>query len=73
MLTSTGAHYSVANSTACFEMGARCMTKTLSESCGEMSIVAKAAGVRDFAEMLTRTERGPALQQVRGVIQAHGI
>jgi hypothetical protein len=54
-------------------MGARRTTEPTPESSCEMSIVAKAAGVRDFAEMLTRTERGPALQQVRGVIQTHGI
>jgi len=73
MLTSTCAHYRVANGIACFEVGARCMTKPMPESSCEMSIVAKAAGVRNFAEMLTCTERRPAFQKVRGVIQTNGI
>jgi hypothetical protein len=63
MLTSTCAHYPVANGTASFEVGALCMTKPMPESSCEMSIVAKAAGVRNFAEMLTCNERGPAGQR----------
>jgi hypothetical protein len=73
MLTNAGTHYPLANGTASFEVGARCMTKPIPESSREMSIVAKAASVRDFAEMLTCTERSPAFQKVRGVIQANGI
>jgi hypothetical protein len=73
MLTSACAHYPVANGTAPFEMGARCTTKPTPESSCEMRIVAKAAGVRNFAETLTCTERRAALQKVRGVIQTNGI
>jgi hypothetical protein len=73
MLTSVSAHYPVANGTAFFEAGARCMTKPMPESSCEMSIVAKAAGVRNFSEMMTCTERRPAFQKVRGVIQPNGI
>jgi hypothetical protein len=49
------------------------MTKPMPESSCKMSIVAKAAGVRNFSEMLTCTERRPAFQKVRGVIQPNGI
>jgi hypothetical protein len=73
MLTSMGVHSPVANGTASFEVGARCMTKPMPESSCEMSIVAKATGVRNFAEMLTCTERRPAFEKVRGVIQTNGI
>ena len=71
MLTST--HYPVAKGTASFEVGARCMTKPTPESSCEMSIVAKAADVRNFAEMLTCTEKRPAFQKVRSLIQTNGI
>ena len=57
MLTSTCTHYPVANGTASFEVGGRCMTKPMPESSGEMSIVAKAAGVGDLAERLVRSRR----------------
>ena len=73
MLTSTRAHYPVANGTAPFDVGSRCMTKPMPESSCKMSIVAKATGVRNFAEMLTGTDRRPAFQKVRGVIQTNGI
>ena len=43
------------------------------ESSCEMGIVAKAAGVRDFAEMLTCSVRRPACQQARGVVQMNGM
>jgi hypothetical protein len=49
------------------------MTKPLPESLGEMSVVAKAAGIRNLAQMLICTERRPASQEVRGVIQTNGI
>jgi hypothetical protein len=49
------------------------MTEPIPKSSCEMGIVAKAAGVRDFTEMLTCTERRPAFQQVRGVLQTTGI
>ena len=72
MLSSAGAHYPGPNGTASLQVGARCVTKPIPESSCKMGIVAKAAGVRDFAEMLTRTERRPAFQKVRGVIQTNG-
>jgi hypothetical protein len=56
MLTSRCARHPVANGTASFEAGARSMTKPMPESSHEMSIVAKPAGARNFAEMLTCTE-----------------
>jgi hypothetical protein len=69
MLSSTRAHDPIANGTA----GARCMAKPIPEPSCEMGIVAKAAGVRDFAKMLTCTERRPAFQKVYGAIQTNGI
>jgi hypothetical protein len=71
MLTST--HHPVAKGSAPFEVGARCTTKPMPESSCEMSIVAKAASVRNFAETLTCTERRPAFQKVRSLIQTNGI
>ena len=56
MFTSTDARHPVAGGSPSFEVGTRCMTKPMPESSCEMSIVAKAAGVRNFAEMLTCTE-----------------
>ena len=73
MLTGTGEHFPGAISTARFEMGTRGMTKSMPESSCEMGIVTKAAGVRDFAEMRTSTERRPASQKVRGAVQTNGI
>jgi len=73
MLTSTGARHPVAGGTASFEVGARCTTKPMPESSCEMSIVAKAAGVRNLPERLTCTERRPAFQKVRGMIQTNAI
>jgi hypothetical protein len=73
MLTGTGELYPGAISTTRFEMATRGMTKPIPESSCEMGIVAKAAGVRDFAEMLTFTERRPTFQKLRGVIQTNGI
>jgi hypothetical protein len=68
MLINIGAHCRGADGPASFAVGARCMTKPIPESSCEMSIVAKAAGVRNFAEMLASAERRPAFQKVRGVI-----
>ena len=73
MLTGRGLHCRVANESAAFDVGARRMTKPIPESSCEMGIVAKAAGVRDFAEMLTCSVRRPAFQQARGVVQTNGI
>ena len=73
MLSSAGAHYPGPNSTASLQVGARCVTKPIPESSCEMGIVAKAAGVRGFAEMLTCSVRRPACQQARGVVQMNGM
>ena len=73
MLTSTRAHHPLDTGTAPFDVGARCMTKPMPESSCKMRIVAKTAGVRDFAEMLTGTDRRPAFQKVRGVIQSNRV
>ena len=73
MLSSAGAHYPGPSSTASLQVAARCVTKPTPESSCEMGIVAKAAGVRDFAEMLTCSARRPACQQARGVVQTNGI
>ena len=56
-----------------FDMGARCMTKPMPKSSCKMSIIAKAAGIRNFAERLTCTEKRPAFQKLRGLIQTNGI
>ena len=66
-------HYPVAKETAPFDMGARCMTKPTPESSRKMGIIAKYAGIRNFAEMLTCTEKHPAFQKLRGPIQTNGI
>ena len=73
MLTITRAHYPVADGIAPFDVGTRCVTKPMPESSCKMSIVAKAGGLRNFAEMLTCPDRCPAFQKVRGVIQTKGI
>ena len=73
MLSSAGAQYPGPNGTASFHVGARRMTEPIPESSCEMGVVAKAAGVRDFAEMLTCSVRRPACQQARGVVQTNGI
>jgi hypothetical protein len=49
------------------------MAKPMPKFSCEMSIVAKAAGVRNLAERLTCIERRPAIQKVRGVIQTNTI
>lgn len=71
MLTST--HYPAAQETVAFEMGAWCTTEPTPESSCEMGIIAKAAGISNFAEMLTCTDKRPAFQKVRGLIQPNGI
>jgi hypothetical protein len=45
------------------------MTKPMPESFCKMSIIAKAAGIRNSAERLTCTEKRPAFQKLRGLIQ----
>jgi hypothetical protein len=54
-------------------MGARGVTEPTTKLSGEMRIVAKAGGLRYFAELLTCPDRCPAFQQVRRVIQTNGI
>jgi hypothetical protein len=73
MLTITRAHYPVAGGIAPFDVGTRCVTKPTPKSSCKMSIVAKAGGLSNFAEMLTCPDRCPAFQKVRGVIQTKGI
>jgi hypothetical protein len=45
------------------------MIKPMPESSCEMGIMAKAAGVRTFVEMLTCIVRRSAFQKMRGMIQ----
>ena len=71
MLTSTCAHYPIANGTASFEVGARCMTKPMPEPSCEMSIVAKAAGTGNLAKRLSLA--WTTIQEVCGVIQTTRI
>jgi hypothetical protein len=62
-----------AQSTGARYVGSRRMTKPMPKFPREMSIVAKAAGVRNLAERLTRIERRPAIQKVCGMIQTNRI
>jgi hypothetical protein len=49
------------------------MTKTTPKLSCEMSVVVEATGVRNLAERLTCIERRPAIQKVRGIIQASRV
>jgi hypothetical protein len=48
-------------------------TEPAAKFSGEISIVAKAAGVGDLAERLARAQQRPAMQEARGVIQTKRI
>jgi hypothetical protein len=45
------------------------MSEPAAKLSGEMSIVAKAAGVGDLADGLARVQQPPAMQLTRGMIQ----
>jgi hypothetical protein len=73
MLTSTRAHYPVPNGTTPFDAGARCMTKPMPKLSCEVSIVAKATGVRDLAQRLVCSQRCSAIHKARGVVQTKRV
>src|ERR1700724_2253253 len=72
-LISTGAHRSVAGATMPSRVGAWHATKPMVKSSCEMGVVAKAAGVGDLDQRLTRSQRRPALQKARSVIQTKRV
>jgi hypothetical protein len=47
---------------------ARAVTEPVTKLSREMSVVAKTASIRNFAESLTCAQGRPALQKTRGVI-----
>ena len=54
-------------------VGHRRMAETAAKLSGEMSIVAKAAGVGDLADGLACVQQSPAMQLTRGMIQTDRV
>ena len=72
MLT-TRARYPAANGTASFDVGAWGVTEPMTKLSCEVSIVAKAAGVRDLAQRLVCSQRCSAIHKARGVVQTKRV
>ena len=73
MLASTCAPYPAANGTASFDVGAWGVTEPMTKLSCEVSIVAKAAGVRDLAQRLICSQRCSAIHKARGVVQTKRV